>query len=91
MKLRHAAALALVGWYLMLPPANPNGEPDESTPMTRWTRVGDFKSSRECEGRKFRLHRLDEKTNPRQDEFILSAICVAPDDPIVHRAYLQGK
>ena len=23
MKLRHAAALALVGWYLMLPPANP--------------------------------------------------------------------
>jgi hypothetical protein len=34
MKLRHAAALALVGWYIMTPPLN--GEPDPSMPISRW-------------------------------------------------------
>jgi hypothetical protein len=34
MKLRHAAALALVGWYIITPPLN--GEPDPSMPVSRW-------------------------------------------------------
>jgi hypothetical protein len=33
MNIRHAAALALVVWYLMQPPANPNA------PLSKWTRI----------------------------------------------------
>jgi hypothetical protein len=39
MKSRHAAALALAGWYLMVPPplaSNPN-KPDLSAPLSKWT------------------------------------------------------
>jgi len=34
MKPRHAAALALVGWYLMMPPWRPTV--DVSAPLSRW-------------------------------------------------------
>ena len=46
MKPRHAAVLALVGWYLMTPP--PPFYP--STPLSKWTRLGktDYESEEEC-------------------------------------------
>src|SRR6185312_12144148 len=34
MKPRHAAALALVGWYLMMPPWNP--ALDANAPLSKW-------------------------------------------------------
>jgi hypothetical protein len=43
MNLRHAAALALVGWYLMVPPLTKVGPdsynlpPDTSAPISKWT------------------------------------------------------
>jgi hypothetical protein len=51
MKLRHAAALALVGWYLMVPPLHKSGV------WTRfwygqfadWNTVNSFDSAKECE------------------------------------------
>ena len=39
MKPRHAAALALVGWYLMVPPLTPGGGPHEvlfHAPLSKW-------------------------------------------------------
>jgi len=35
MKPRHAAALALVGWYLMMPPMG-NGKVYVTAPLTKW-------------------------------------------------------
>ncbi len=55
MKPRHAAALALVGWYLMTPPPEinlathlPTGRPDLSAPFRFWQDDGSFDSAKEC-------------------------------------------
>jgi hypothetical protein len=47
---RHAAALALVGWYLIVPP-NFTGRPhsiDSAAPISRWTIVTSFNSADIC-------------------------------------------
>jgi hypothetical protein len=53
MKLRHAAALALVGWYLMLPPEQYSKEhdrmfPDEDAPISQWEIIGSFDTAAQC-------------------------------------------
>jgi hypothetical protein len=47
MKLRNAA-LALVGWYLMLPPL-PNHQPDTTAPLQTWEIWRSFDSATDCE------------------------------------------
>jgi hypothetical protein len=54
MSLRHATALALVGWYLMVPPPNtdpkrPQALIDGAAPISRWVVRGEFDSERDCE------------------------------------------
>jgi hypothetical protein len=50
MKPRHAAALALVGWYLMVPPRQSDGWPDLAAPVSEWTALGDgFADIESCE------------------------------------------
>ncbi len=53
MKLRHAAALALVGWYLMAPPMPVDGQGSarilRNAPLRNWTLVRSFDSARNCE------------------------------------------
>jgi hypothetical protein len=44
MKLRHAAALALVGWYLMVPPST-----DEGAPLGHWKVAASYDSASACE------------------------------------------
>jgi hypothetical protein len=46
---RHAAALALVGWYLMRPPGPNNGAPDFRAPLSQWTYSGSFDSAKDCQ------------------------------------------
>jgi hypothetical protein len=50
---RHAAALALVGWYLMAPPVRqPKREPayvDEHAAYRDWKTLHDFRTADECE------------------------------------------
>ncbi len=58
MKSRHAVALALVGWYLMIPPyPTPSywqqirgleGCPDRNTPLSQWTIQGVFDTAEQC-------------------------------------------
>jgi len=43
MNIRHAAALALVGWYLMVPVRN-----DSRAPISQWYQAGDFDTPEEC-------------------------------------------
>jgi hypothetical protein len=55
MKLRHAAALALVGWYLMMPPVVPdpkhpgNFAAIKGTPLSYWEKIGSFDTAKDCE------------------------------------------
>ena len=60
MKLHHAAALALLGWFLMVPPRIcncPPGEsfapcacrPDLSAPLNKWNRASHYDSRDACE------------------------------------------
>ena len=63
MKPRHAAALALVGWYLMMPPSKtpkpdvltllaPIFIADTAAPLSRWTKVDTFPTQLRCEARR---------------------------------------
>jgi hypothetical protein len=58
MKPRRAAALALVGWYLMAPPVRqPDWEPaylDEHAECRDWKTLHDFKTADECEAGRVR-------------------------------------
>jgi hypothetical protein len=52
MNSRHAAALALVGWYLMVPPLTPGGGPHEvlfHAPLSKWEVGEDIDTKAECE------------------------------------------
>jgi hypothetical protein len=55
MKTRHAAALALVGWYLMVPPMlggnppiHPTPQPDVNAPLGSWLVVDVFDTAAQC-------------------------------------------
>jgi hypothetical protein len=61
MKPRHAAVLALLGWYLLIPPVfSPMGEHprafnDLNAPMNRWDIWASFESQAACEKEKERI------------------------------------
>ena len=48
MNLRHPAALALVGWYLMFPPVASNGRVDAYAPLSKWWKFEKDDSAGEC-------------------------------------------
>ncbi len=77
MKLPHAAALALVVWYLLAPPPSAT-DPEKvnpAAPLLDWELLGTFGSSDECAREQKRL--LGMKDN----DFTRYATCVAPNDP----------
>ena len=52
MNLRHAAALALVGWYLMFPPPAMNTKDsvvDVDAPVGKWTIWASYDAVKDCE------------------------------------------
>ena len=59
MKSHHAAALALVVWYLLHPPLphlNPHASRvDPAAPLARWTIVKTFPTRKECDAHKSEL------------------------------------
>jgi len=48
MKPRHAAALALVGWYLLVPPLT-SGTVLRNAPLSQWEQVKSFDTADACE------------------------------------------
>ncbi len=95
MKPCHAAALALVGWYLMVPPAIPNThEVNKSAPLAQWTIRRTFPRNAGCENAKSRLRtqalaaqaekdaagRRGQR-NPDSYCILCNAECVSTDDP----------
>ncbi len=83
MNLRHAAALALVGWYLMVPPPD---HPD--APLALWTHPLRYDTAEECEANRKRILE-NAKHGPlplsfnREREVELASLrkCIATDDP----------
>jgi hypothetical protein len=88
MKPRHAAALALVGWYLMIPPITPDGTVHSDARLARWRIDGNFDSSASCEFMRDSLRRTTVLARRAQDppmEVELAAdhqaVCIASDHP----------
>jgi hypothetical protein len=94
MKPRHAAVLALVGWYLMTPPLS--GRPgsyvvSRGIPLSQWRVEQSFDSATECEQARLenvaKVRQLVEKAghqNPGDDVLVQDAAlgkCISTDDP----------
>jgi len=95
MKSRHAAALALAGWYLMAPPTyrGPDGSfvTKTATPLRLWQNIGSYDHAAECEDERrafLHLKRTESATTFAQESSEVklsivsswSAVCVATDD-----------
>ncbi|MGD0118806.1 MAG: hypothetical protein ABSD30_12125 [Candidatus Binatus sp.] len=92
MKLRHAAALALVGWYLMMPPPRTVGDHFETNfyaPLSKWPKVRTFDLQSQCETAREALQQ-----KPTGNLVIMlgaaeakattkASRCVATDDPLL--------
>jgi hypothetical protein len=93
MKFRRTAALALVGWYLLTPLADPKtGKMYYEAPLKYWQTAGSFDTAKECKQEWlrnlnwFQQHQpkvaLD-KDSPDTVGYrgAISALCIASDDP----------
>jgi hypothetical protein len=49
MKSRHATALAIVLWYLMIPPIGADNKVDPHAPLSQWRRGVGFESQQQCD------------------------------------------
>jgi hypothetical protein len=84
-KIWHPAAVALVGWYLMVPPPLSQTN-DRSVPLSRWTTIGTFESKKTCEVERGHFSKVDPgaEVSPPMDPpayDVNDAECVATDDP----------
>ena len=73
MNLRPAAALALVGWYLMTPPIDWTGKrsyPDDRAPLSKWEMAGSFDPAEACQHK-----RDDEIYHPCTLDIPASSVC----------------
>jgi hypothetical protein len=92
MNLRHAAALALVGWYLMVAPRDSDYLFVTSAPVSKWVIVQSFDAAKDCEGERAGKVGLADKSgtywyyDTKKRENVgspadLAYRCVATDDP----------
>ena len=49
MKNCHAATLAIVAWYLMIPPIGADNKVDAHAPLSNWRKGVSFNSQKECD------------------------------------------
>ena len=81
MKSRHAAALALVGWYLITPPFVGNNRMlKPNAPLSQWDVLYILESYSECQETRREFATEDDPGMVLNAEKI-SYLCVAADDP----------
>ena len=89
MNLRHAAALALVGWYLMIPPEVGYGPPiiQYQAPLTEWIRAQTLDSEKACRERLRGWSTVrgpfENAAQERAADRFRRGRCVPSDDPLV--------
>jgi hypothetical protein len=77
MNLRHAAALALVGWYLMVP-----SKKDPNAPIRDWGHYGSYDTAKECGEEQEWLYQRSKLANSKISENqAAGSECIASDDP----------
>jgi hypothetical protein len=93
LNLPHAVALAVVGWYLPLPPILTNRlHVDIDAPISKWEHYPGFDSARECESTNLYVHEQAKKVPQNKrvkpttlDEAIaeqyMNGECIEADDP----------
>jgi hypothetical protein len=83
MKPRHAAALALVGWYLLAPPLRGRNAIDMSAPIAKWDHWGAsaFESERDCQNLQYQVAMLAEFRSGPNLQRLKASTCVKTDDP----------
>ncbi len=83
MKSRRAAVLALLGWYLLIPPLRHSGF-DDSAPLSKWWTYKNFDTAADCTngfrrneppGREVRVRDHGGKDTSYRNR------CIASDDP----------
>ena len=74
MNARHVAALALVGWYLMVPPDvfNQRWTIDQDAPLSKWQMNGSFDSAQNCQ-REAMLQSEQDRKQARKDRKLVTA------------------
>jgi len=83
MKPRHAAALALLGWYLMMAPTFRNPQTysftvDLNAPLSAWDIVNSYYSPADC---RFAERDLVETAALYPNVTAFYSLCIASDDP----------
>jgi hypothetical protein len=82
MNLRHAAAFAFVGWYLMVSPLYEGHRLDDGAPLSKWTALNSYDAASECRDA---LTNLKPDNEHKNDAVLvhraLTAQCIATDDP----------
>jgi hypothetical protein len=84
MNLRHAAMLALTGWYLMQPVMLKDGTEDHSAPLGKWYNAGSFDTAKECEAYRDQQIGVFLPTvgnDEKKRDALLDVVCIASDDP----------
>jgi hypothetical protein len=81
----HLTALAMVGWYLMMPSNRPIHQQDILVVYGAWTSVAKFVSADDCQAAMKKLHGQGYRNSlrlPRDYQAVaeLSAKCVLKDD-----------
>ncbi|HVA39656.1 MAG TPA: hypothetical protein VNF49_03265 [Candidatus Binataceae bacterium] len=81
MKLRHIAAVALTGWFLITPP-QANSHYDTSAPLSKWKIEGGAATREQCKATQASLgSRALKQGRPGDAEAVKDAQCVSTDDP----------
>lgn len=89
MTVRHAAALALAGWYLMVPPYSSGRTGirfDFDAPLINWQLARSFDSAEDCEAFKLEALKVSTEQGIKRSRKITTSVwsvgdCIASDDP----------
>ena len=92
MKIGHAAAIGLVGWYLMTPPIN-HAQLNQHAPLSQWRVFQGFDKANDCSDTQLRQQsatRANAKADPSfankaVADAMLNSQCIASDDPRLKR------
>jgi hypothetical protein len=80
-RLTSAAALALVSWYLLVPPRE-GGAIFNDAPIVEWVRLDSFNSATECHDNGYRTQELYETDADKERAAQMRLwVCISSDDP----------
>ena len=81
MKLRHAATLTLIGWYLMAPPLTADHVIHADAPLSGWQIIDSFDTADACRDGLTRLIGDSGKWEEWRKDRGTQTVCISTDDP----------